>query len=148
METSPDKPSTEEQTVWKGHSSHALYFGTYLLCILFCWLIVPIFYALWIWLKVRSRQYHVTSERILVRTGILSKHTDELELYRVKDYTLEEPFWLRLFKTGNIRLNTHDESNPVLVLEAVPEPSGLCDEIRKHVEACRERKKVRLAELE
>jgi uncharacterized membrane protein YdbT with pleckstrin-like domain len=148
MDNAPDQPSTNEQIVWKGHSSHAVYFGTYTLCILFCWLVVPLGYAFWIWLKVRSREYQITTERILVRTGILSKTTEELELYRVKDYALEEPFWLRLFKAGNIRLSTHDASNPELILEAVPGPSALCDQIRKHVEDCRQRKRVRLAELE
>jgi uncharacterized membrane protein YdbT with pleckstrin-like domain len=148
--TNPESqnPMNEEQTVWKGTSSQSLYLGTYTLCLLFCWLIVPIFYALWKWYMLRSREYEVTTERIRIRSGIFSKRTEELELYRVKDYALVEPFWLRLFKAGNIQLATHDESNPLMVLEAVPNAAALRDEIRKNVELCRGRKRVRLAELE
>jgi uncharacterized membrane protein YdbT with pleckstrin-like domain len=138
----------EEQIVWKGASSQSLYLGTYTLCVLFCVLIVPIFYGLWKWFLLRSRQYEVTTERIRVRSGIFSKRTEELELYRVKDYALVEPFWLRLFKAGNIQLTTHDETAPLLVLEAVPNAGALRDEIRKNVEICRERKRVRMAEIE
>ncbi len=140
--------TNEEQVIWKGWSSQSLYFGTYTLCVLFCWLIVPIFYGLWKWILVRSRVYEVTTERIRVRTGIFSKRTDELELYRVTDNTLVEPFWLRVFQAGNIVLRTSDDSNPEVTLEAVPDASALRDEIRKHVEICRERKRVRLAEIE
>jgi membrane protein YdbS with pleckstrin-like domain len=167
-----DATTNEEQTVWKGSSSQALYLRRYVLCILLaclaapiayalwkpmgrnalgvgaCWLILPIFYALWTWLQVRSRQYEVTTERIRVRTGIFSKRTEDLELYRVKDYELVEPFWLRVFGAGTIRLTTHDATNPELVIEAVPRASALRDEIRKHVEACRGRKGVRVSEWE
>ena len=65
--------TNEEQVIWKGWSSQSLYFGTYTLCVLFCWLIVPIFYGLWKWILVRSRVYEVTTERIRVRTGIYRK---------------------------------------------------------------------------
>jgi uncharacterized membrane protein YdbT with pleckstrin-like domain len=138
----------EERIIWKGSSSQALYLGRYTLCVLFCWLIVPIVYALWKRYELRSREYEVTTERVRVRSGIFSKRTDELELYRVEDHVLIEPFWLRLFKAGNIQLLTHDESNPMLVLEAVPNASALRDELRKSIETCRERKRVRLTEME
>jgi uncharacterized membrane protein YdbT with pleckstrin-like domain len=143
-----EQQQTEEQPIWKGTSSHAIYLGTYTLCILFCWLIVPIFYGLWKWLMLRTREYEVTTERIRIRSGLFSKRTEELELYRVKDYALLEPFWLRLFKAGDIQLITHDTSNPLLVLEGVPNAVSLLNDIRKSVEICRERKRVRLAELE
>jgi uncharacterized membrane protein YdbT with pleckstrin-like domain len=139
---------SEEQTIWKGPSSQALYFGTYTLCVLFCWLIVPAIYGICKWIQVRCRVYEITTERVRIRSGVFSKSTEELELYRVTDYAVVEPFWLRLFKVGNIQLKTSDDSSPELVLEALPNAAALRDEIRKNVEICRERKKVRLAELE
>ncbi len=169
-------PATnEEQTVWKGCSSHVLYFGTYVLCAVFFLVAVPVLYVFWheilgggyyvlgamlllpvvpvlfaVWkfIQLHSREYEVTTERIRVRTGLLSKRTEELELYRVKDNVLLEPFKQRLFHVGSIQLTTHDASTPMLVLEAVPNAAALRNEIRKHVELCRERKRVRMAELE
>ena len=51
---------------------------------------------------VKSIRYEITSERIKITSGIFSKQTSALELYRVKDYTLEAPFFYRLFHLGNI----------------------------------------------
>ena len=138
----------EEKTIWQGSSSQALKLGIYILCGLFCWLIVPIFIGVWHWLKLRSRVYEVTTQRIRIRQGIFSKRTDELELYRVKDTTLVEPFWVRLFKLGNIEVTTTDLSTPLVVLEGIPQASWLREELRKSVEICRDKKRVRLAELE
>ena len=138
----------EEKTIWQGSSSQALKLGIYILCGLFCWLIVPIFIGLWHWLKLRSRVYEVTTQRIRIRQGIFNKRTEELELYRVKDTTLVEPFWVRLFKLGNIEVTTTDLSTPLIVLEGIPQASWLREELRKSVEICRDKKRVRLAELE
>ena len=138
----------EEKTIWQGSSSQALKLGIYILCGLFCWLIVPIFIGLWHWLKLRSRVYEVTTQRIRIRQGIFNKRTEELELYRVKDTTLVEPFWVRLFKLGNIEVTTTDLSTPLMVLEGIPQASWLREELRKSVEICRDKKRVRLAELE
>jgi hypothetical protein len=66
----------------------------------------------------------------------------------VQDYALVEPFWLRLFGLGNINITTTDNANPTIVIEAVPDAGALRDQIRKHVELCRDRKRVRIAEVE
>jgi uncharacterized membrane protein YdbT with pleckstrin-like domain len=165
----------DEQTIWKGTSSAIRNLHIYLLAALVClvwaalcgllwskldpskrgyaWLalsltLAPILYALWKHILLRSRQYEITTERILIRSGLLSKRTEEIELYRVKDYVLTEPFWQRLFGVGTIEISTHDESTPKVLVEAIRNARSVVEEVRKNVEICRERKKVRLAELE
>ena len=141
------EPSTET-VIWRGHSSPVVYFGTFLLCGFFFWLVVPIFIALWKWIENRCRIYEITTERIKVTQGVFSRRTEEVELYRIRDYRLEEPFWIRLFHLGNIALSTTDNSNTQLVIEAVPDADELRNQIRKYVEVCRATKNVRIAELE
>ena len=137
----------DEQTIWKGTASHSLYFGTYVLCGLFCWLIVPIFIALARYFRVRFRRYEIGSERILVTTGWLSRRTEELELYRVRDLVLEEPFFQRLFGAGTLILHTTDASTPVLVLGGIPGAAALRDPIRKGMEDSRARRGIRGLEM-
>ena len=96
----------------------------------------------------RARDLGFTTERIKVTRGVFSRQTEEIELYRLRDYTLVEPFWLRLFGLGNIVITTGDQSAPSLIIEAIPEAGQLRDEIRKHVEIRRDRKRVRLTEFE
>lgn len=137
-----------EETIWIGRSSQIKNLGTYILCGLFCWLIVPLFVALWKWLGVRSREFRLTSERLLITEGIFSKTTDSLELYRVKDIRTEQPFLLRLFQLENIKLVTTDETSPVVVIDYIAREHQLSDQLRQHVEACRVAKRVREVDVE
>jgi uncharacterized membrane protein YdbT with pleckstrin-like domain len=162
----------EETTIWEGSPSQLLNFGVFLLCgliagaliggalafgsaltppvpmILAGAAVLPLLYAFVRWLQIKCHRYQLTSERLRLRTGVLSRKTDEVELYRVKDYVLVEPLVLRLFGLSNISLTTSDDANPQVLLRAVPEGSNLRDQLRKHVEICRQRKGVRITEFE
>jgi uncharacterized membrane protein YdbT with pleckstrin-like domain len=110
--------------------------------------VVPLGVALWKWVSVRARRYELTTERMLLSQGVFSRTSQTLELYRVKDYVLSEPWSLRMFGLGDIQLLTHDETNPTVLLRAVSGAKGLRDQIRQYVEQCRDKKRVRIAELE
>jgi uncharacterized membrane protein YdbT with pleckstrin-like domain len=55
------------------------------LCGLFCWLIVPIFFALVYYLQTRCKVFELTTQRLKITSGVFTKVTETLELYRVKD---------------------------------------------------------------
>lgn len=116
--------------------------------ILLAGLAVPFLIAFSRWLLTRSNVYELTSERIQVTRGLLSRHTSELELYRVRDYSVIKPFWLRLINRGNVTLVTSDRTTPELVLRAVPQPDRLKDMIRIHTEKLRQRRGVRDLEVD
>jgi uncharacterized membrane protein YdbT with pleckstrin-like domain len=137
-----------EETVWRGSSSQWKNFGVYILCTLFCWLIVPIFIALARYLQTKNKIYELTSERLKITEGIFSKVTDTLELYRVKDIETRQPFLYRLFGMENIQMNTSDTSSPFIFIEAIPHTVGLADKIRNQVEIIRQQKGVREIDIE
>lgn len=162
----------QEKMIWEGHPSQLINLPVFLLCGLLTaalaagavllsvhaeqWIIfglgglavVPLLVAFWKWLETRCRGYELSTERIHLSHGIFSRHTDAVELYRVKDYALEEPFFYRMFGRGNVVLTTTDDANPRVVLQAVPQVKQLRDEIRKYVEDCRGKRGVRVTELE
>jgi uncharacterized membrane protein YdbT with pleckstrin-like domain len=140
--------AVEEEVVWEGGPSQVINFGTYLLCFLFFWLIIPIFIALWRYVVTSNMRYTLTTQRLGYRHGVLSKEADVLELYRVKDMRVLEPFFLRMFGMGNIIMDTSDRSHPTFILQAVPEPARLRDIIRNHVERRRDEKGVREVDFE
>ena len=160
----------EEKTVWSGTSSQLINFGVFVLCglafavllaaLIMLWpqleplgaaalvpafviLLAPLFYALFRAVLIMVVRYEITSERIKISTGIFSKKNSAMELYRVKDYTMEAPFFYRLFRLGNIHILTSDRSTPQITLPAVPNPKKLMDDIRTHVELRRDQKRVR-----
>ncbi|MDZ4861622.1 MAG: PH domain-containing protein [Candidatus Hydrogenedentes bacterium] len=136
-----------EQSVWKGSPSQIVNLGIFVVCGLTFFLVVPIFIAFWYWLKTRSDVYEMTTERILHSTGVFSRNTDTLELYRVKDIHVDQPLFLRIFKRCNILLNTSDHTTPIFVLPAMPFGAGIQDHLRTHVEKRRDEKRVREVDL-
>lgn len=157
----------EETLLWKGSPSQWTNFGAYLFALVLAAaivaayfyfptdlgplvllaLIVPVLYLLVRWLGTRSRVYEITSERIRISTGILSRRTSELELYRIRDYSTIEPFWLRLVGRGNLVIETADRTNPHVVLHAVPHVTALKDQVRTHTERMRQLRGVRDFEI-
>jgi len=137
-----------EQTVWRGPSSQWKNLGVFILCGLFCWLIVPIFIALSRYLQTKNKIYELTTERLKITEGIFSKVTDTLELYRVKDLETRQPFLYRMFGVENVQMNTSDTSSPFIFIEAIPSAVSLGDKIRNQVEAIRAQKGVREIDVE
>jgi uncharacterized membrane protein YdbT with pleckstrin-like domain len=165
--TTPNE-TPPETILWRGTPSQWTNFVTYVFCLILAagvvaayffmpqppqplvllGLLVPGLWALGRWIATRCQRYEVTSERVKITTGLLSRHTNELELYRVRDYTIVEPFWLRLVGCGNVLLMTADSSNPTFILRAVPHAAALKDQIRTHTERMRQRRGVRSLEVD
>ncbi len=139
---------TEEKALWRGTPSQLVNLLWYVLWILLFWLVIPLFILLWQWLVIRTTVYELTSERLKLRRGVLNKHLDEVELYRVRDYQLEQPFFLRLFGLGHIVLQTSDRSHPTLRLRAIRDGERLYELIRGAVEQARAKKGVRELDVE
>ena len=137
-----------EEIVWRGNSSQWKNFGVYLLCGLFCWLIVPIFIALARYLKTKCKIYELTTERLKITEGVFSKVTETLELYRVKDLETRQPFLHRLVGIENIRINTSDLTTPFVLVDAIPASVGFGDKLRNQVEIIRQQKRVRELDIE
>ncbi len=153
----------EETSLWKGSPSQWLNLGHVTFCILltagilfgglffpllFLALFLPILWAVWRYLVVRSQIFELTSERLRVTTGIINQHIDEIELYRVKDSLMTRPWWMRLTGLASIELETSDRSMPRLVIPAIHGGVELRELLRTHVERQRDRKRVRELDFE
>jgi len=136
-----------EEVVWRGTSSQWKNFGVYLLCGLFCWLIVPICFALARYLQTKCKIFELTTQRLKITSGLFTKVTETLELYRVKDIETRQPFLSRLVGVENVQMNTSDTSSPFVFIEAVPSSVGLADKLRNQVEIIRQQKRVREIDL-
>jgi len=116
-----------------------LYIGMGLAAVIVAW-------ALFHWLQTRCYKYELTDERLQMQHGVLSRHTEELELYRVHDLKLEEPFWIRLFGLAHIVLYTSDQTAETLRIESIRNAAEIRDKIRDRVEQTRQDKNVRTIE--
>lgn len=136
--------AADETVLWEGCPSQIINLKWFLLALL----IIPIPIALWKWIDVRNQVYTLTTERLRYRSGVFTKRNDDLELYRVRDTTVVEPLFLRLFGAGNIVMETSDRTHPTFILPAVKEPRAIYEHLRQQVELMREQKRVRELDIE
>jgi uncharacterized membrane protein YdbT with pleckstrin-like domain len=109
---------------------------------------IVVIYLIAVMILIRTQVFEVTNERVRWRRGILTKRTDEIELYRVMDASLVEPFLLRIGNAGNIEIRSADASTPSLTLPAVKGAAELREKLRISIENCRTRKGVKVTEFD
>lgn len=114
----------------------------YLLFFKTLFFIAPV-HAFWIWLQTHFHRYTVTTERLSEGIGVFNRSTEELELYRVKDISMQEPFALRMFGLSDVVLSTSDRTTPIVIIHGIRDGRKLVNIIRKHTEIMRARKGVR-----
>jgi membrane protein YdbS with pleckstrin-like domain len=148
VSVSEPSSAAAEEIVWRGTSSQWKNFGVYLLCGLLCWLVVPVFFALAYYLETRCKVFELTTQRFKITSGIFTKVTETLELYRVKDIETRQPFFSRLVGIENVQMTTSDASSPSVLIEAVPSSVGFADKLRHQVEIIRQQKRVREIDIE
>lgn len=154
-----------EEQIWKGQSSHWKNIGTYFLFILSLgvavWLHLSYPWgkwaygfvgaaalaALWQWIVIKTTTYELTTERLVTKRGILTKVTDTLELYRVRDLQIVQPLTLRVLGLENVSLFASDATTEAIVIDYLPADLKLGDKLRVAVEACREKKRVRSLDM-
>ncbi len=99
----------------------------------------------WKWLQVMGSKYELTPERLVVRKGIVMKSIDEVELYRIKDVRMDFSLLNQMAGIGTIYLTSSDETTRAgqLALRHVENAQGRREEIRRLVDAARQRRGVR-----
>ena len=158
-------PRSDETPVWIGSPSQWLNAGWFSICglgaialivtglivgqpVVALGSLIPVAYAMAKFLKVRTTRVEVTTERITTTVGIFSRHKWDIELYRVKDTTLHQPFLLRMVGRANIRIISSDRSTPAITLPALPNAEWLRQQIRTNVERLRLKRGVREMDIE
>lgn len=92
-------------------------------------------------LYIRNCEYLVTAEIIRITRGIFFKRIDQVELFRVKDYIVTQPFILRLLGLMNVTLKSKDIENPIIWLRGIP-VSDLIDTMRERVNESRQHNRI------
>jgi len=104
---------------------------------------VALLWGVWQWIALAVQRYRLTEQQLQIESGILNRQVEILELYRIKDITIQKPLLLRIFGLGSLALISSDESRPEVRLRAIPGPDKLAPRLRERVEACRDEKGVR-----
>lgn len=119
---------------------------TILLCVFGVGLVI-IFFK---WLRNISTSYELTSQRLIIRTGIVFKKIDEVELYRIKDVNVTFSLLNQLSDIGRITLRSSDATTNrhPFELNDIPNARGIRETMRTLVDDARKRRRVREVDID
>jgi uncharacterized membrane protein YdbT with pleckstrin-like domain len=144
MQSATETPAPPEEVLFEGRPALVPSVGVLLLAILTL--------GLWLlprWWRSLGLHYRITTRRIVVETGVLSKRMEQIDLYRVNDYTVDRPFLQRLLGTGNLVLRTFDKTSPELrITEIKTDVVTLYERLRQATEKDRAVRGVRMVDYE
>jgi hypothetical protein len=76
--------------------------------------------AIYEWVRLRSIELGVTNRRVVRKTGIFSRQTEELRLASIETIDLHQSAWGRVLGFGNIVLTGRGESS--MIFEQLARP--------------------------
>ena len=99
--------------------------------VLLCLVVVGLVILLVWWIKSRGTVLTVTSERTILRTGILSKSLNEVWHRDVRNVVLEQRPLQRLFDVGRIAISSAGQEDVEISVEGIPFPG----EVKRIIDA-------------
>jgi uncharacterized membrane protein YdbT with pleckstrin-like domain len=83
------------------------------------------------WIKSLATTYEITSQRVRIERGILSKIKDSIELFRIDHFDLHKPLGMRLAGYCLLHLRSSDASFETVILYGIPNLEQLADTLRE-----------------
>ena len=128
------KEAENENTLFTGHPSVIYNF----------WQWLAVFFTLGIaylvyWIRSISTNYEITTQRVRIERGILSKSKENIELFRIDHFELQKPLGMRILGQCILQLRSSDTSFPTVIILGIPNLESLADTLREC--SLRERKR-------
>jgi len=89
--------------------------------------------------NLNATTYVLTNLRLIIRTGVIRKKEEQIELIRIKDLELIQGLKDRALGVGDIVIISTDENDPKLKLADIRNPGEVKDAIWKAVRAERQK---------
>jgi uncharacterized membrane protein YdbT with pleckstrin-like domain len=86
---------------------------------------------LW-WLACLGTKLTVTDRRTILRTGILSKNTDELQHGHVRHIQVSQSIFQRIFGVGRVGLSSADQGGIEIDVSGIPDPQSVRTIVNQH----------------
>ena len=87
-------------------------------------------------------RYKVTNERLINERGFITKHTEQIDLFRVNDVEIRQGLLQRILGLGNVIVVSSDQSSPNRKLLDISNPQRVGDIVRQAARAEEQRRRV------
>jgi membrane protein YdbS with pleckstrin-like domain len=88
-------------------------------------------FCLYFYWKSRRTHYEITTQRIKLERGVLSKVQENLELFRVDHFELRKPFGMRLLGQARLHLFSSDAEFDNFSIYGVPNLEAIAETLRE-----------------
>ncbi|MBW4080036.1 PH domain-containing protein [Paenibacillus sp. S150] len=82
---------------------------------------------------LNTTKYIITSQRIMVKTGLIGKNIEEIELLRVNDFSVAQSIPQRILGIGTLTVFSDDASSPQLLFRKIRKAQSVKDILRQAV---------------
>ena len=131
--------AAEERDLFVGRPAVLWSLGQWVITVLTVGIALPFY-----WLRAISTRYRITTQRIQIERGILSKTRSNLELFRIDDHQFLRPLGMRVVGHAMLVLKSSDRNTPDLVLRGIPGLDGLSETLRECGLRERERRGIKV----
>ena len=93
-------------------------------------------------LPVSFTKYILTEEKLIINTGFLAKEEEEIRLYRMTDFSVNQKLIQRIFRVGNIKISSSDNMQGEFTIRDIKKPYEVKEMLSDMVEKEREKKGI------
>jgi membrane protein YdbS with pleckstrin-like domain len=83
------------------------------------------------WLRSLAVSYEITSQRVRIERGLLSKSKDSIEVFRIDHFDVHKPLGMRLLGNCLLHLRSSDASFETVIIYGIPDLETLADTLRE-----------------
>jgi len=103
---------------------------------LWVWGLMAVAWSLWVTWRLlvwMNTHFVVTTDKLIFRTGVLSREGREILLERVNDITFRQSLWERIIGAGDLMIESAGEQGQQRFTD-IPHPEAVQQEINKQIE--------------
>jgi len=115
-----------EKTLYSGHPAVIVSFWQWI-AVIFTIGIAFVVY----WFRSLAVEFEITTQRVKIERGLLSKVKENVELFRIDHFEIEKPLGMRLAGHCRLHLRSSDSSFPSVVIYGIPGLEQLADTLRE-----------------
>jgi DNA-directed RNA polymerase subunit RPC12/RpoP len=94
-----------------------------------CLAVLLVLLLVW-WLEVRATTLTVTDSRTILRKGLFSRATSEVEHDDIRNIQMDQSFLERLLRVGDIGISSSGQDDLEVIARAIPHPNTVVQTIR------------------
>ncbi|UDQ97426.1 PH domain-containing protein [Lentisphaerota bacterium WC36G] len=80
-------------------------------------------------IEIKCTYYHITTKRIIIKKGLINKRQNEIWIKDMRGANMNQNFWQRIVKVGNISIGTAATSGSEISIVGIANPDEVVKEI-------------------